>query len=140
MYRVPEIEKFTEEQKKVVLQNNGYITLKINGKLENKTYKITNLNNDSATLEYATFSKFGKILTIIKTISIQELLNNVGVYYIMHGNSKIPLIKSYQNSLKEDKKINRKETLANIANKFSSIFKIPVEITDKYVGMENKKA
>lgn len=142
LYAIREIGEFTDAQKEELLQHNSYITLKNNkGQHESKTYRIANIDKDFVTLEYSTFSVSGKILTILKTVPKKEVLEKIGILYLLKGNNKIAVVKKYQNALKiSEEKQDKKQLLASMAQKFSSIFNIPVDITTEYKDKPDKKA
>jgi hypothetical protein len=113
--------------------------------LENKIYRVANLGENSVTLEYNTFSNTGKFLTILKDVSKEEFFKRVGIYYIMHGNDKIPFIKREQIQIQKNNQIDpdisqRKDIYTKVSSLFSNIFKIKVDISSDYTEMNDKKA
>lgn len=144
-FRFREFSQLSIDKKKFLLQTNAYVTLSTKVGLENKIYRIANLSESSVTLEYNTFSNSGKLLTILKDIPKEEFFDRVGIYYIMHGNSKIPFIKREQIQIQKNNQIDpdiseRKDIYTKVSSLFSGIFKIDVDISSDYTEMSDKKA
>ena len=53
---------------------------KENGQAENKHYRILGKTNNTVTIEYSTFSDSGKIITIMKELPLDEVINNTLLY------------------------------------------------------------
>ena len=94
-------------------------------------------------MEYNTYSYSGKVITLNKTISKQDLLNNTYYYYLMYGNSKLPLLKEANIKRKKETSeistFERKTLFKVISDKFNDLFNIPVEIVNDELNL-NKKA
>ncbi len=144
-FRFKEFSQLSLDQKEFLLQTNAYVTLTNRIGLENKIYRVANLGENSVTLEYNTFSNTGKFLTILKDVSKEEFFKRVGIYYIMHGNDKIPFIKREQIQIQKNNQIDpdisqRKDIYTKVSSLFSNIFKIKVDISSDYTEMNDKKA
>ena len=133
-------DSFTNETKMNSLSSGNYIVMKKeNGKAENKHYRILGKTSSTITLEYSTFSDSGKIISVIKELSLEEVINNTAFYYVLYGNKEIETLdKIYKDN--KDKTQTKIELLSNIANKLKSIFNIPIEIKRDSEMKNNQKA
>ena len=71
--------KKLEYSKKLEYLNKGaYVKLRLNGNVNDKIYRINNITDTNAILEYNIYSYNGELLTDTKTITLDVLLNNDG--------------------------------------------------------------
>lgn len=140
--------EFTRE-KLNLLDENSFVSLRNSkdpNKTGNKIYKVLGVSNENIILEYNTFSNTGKLLTVIKTLS-KDNLDSIKWLFLRKGSINESKLKEKESDLKlqnskesqEKLESKRKDLLYNIANKFQVIFNLPVEI-ESVPEMQNKKA
>lgn len=147
LYKGIDFKNYPISTKENLLQVGAYVTLESKdnkySKVENKTYRINHITDSSVELEYNTYSYSGKVITLNKTISKQDLLNNTYYYYLMYGNSKLPLLKEANTKRKKETSeistFERKTLFKAISDKFNDLFNIPVETINDELNL-NKKA
>lgn len=137
------------------LVEHSYVVLKadkdsnISG---NKTYRIIGRSGNILTLEYDTFNKNGRLITIQKELNLDIDKDNIKWLYVMKGYephkelselAKTTKIKEVSEKVKtkEEQLKNKKETITSIAQNLSKVYKIKVKIEEhNEKEFKNKKA
>lgn len=140
-------QKIEEPERIKFLQRGAYIVLNNTDKAnriitENRIYRINNMTPDYLEIEYSKFSRDGKIISVIKSISIKDAINSIKYLYINNTNSKLQQLKEIANKeLYKIKKEEESNIISSIANKFSNLFNIETEIIlESPKDLEKKKA
>ena len=102
LFRINHFDSLPKEDKIAGLQIGGYVRLS-GQKLGKKIFRISENFDDSVMLEYSVLSPKGETKTIKTKMSKNELVDNIGAYYLIKGNSKIqPLVKKVSSMVKQD--------------------------------------
>jgi len=128
LFTVNGFKKLGYKKKLEYLNKGAYVKLRLNGNVNEKIYRINNLSDTNAILEYNVYSYNGELLTEFKTIPLSVLLNNDGdnsifEYYWIVGNSKIDTFsKEYKKENSKEKPTSRKVVMEEFVEHLQNVF------------------
>ncbi len=131
-----------DKSKNKFLQQGVYVTLaKEDGSASHK-YRVESRDGDKLLLEYNTYNRNGKVLTVNKYLDLSKDEGSIKNLYIMFGNSRLKELQALDT--KNDavnEKMTKTELMNNITDSFYQIYNIDVAtVHSEEKGLKKRKA
>ena len=141
--RITYFDKLDKKTKTEALQVGAYISF-YKGVDKNipgsRIYRINSMSDTSVNLEYTAFNQDGKIISILKTLPIETVIDTVSSFYLLKGNSKIKSLLSKTNKIAPKESDIQDKLLDVLSKTLSNAFGgIEVEITDDTKSFESNQ-
>lgn len=132
-------DKYFPEVKRNSLKPGTVIVFKGNDGLSGrKHYRVLSRSENFVTLEYVTFSNSGKIVSIVKELPVDQIMDKIKWFYALYGSNVVSELESPKSN--PENYTSRLELLSTVAERARVVFNIPVEITTTSNMKNNQKA
>jgi len=129
------------------LKDYAFISLRkkeiVNGKEKeviSHKYRIIANDGKKLILEYNVFNKFGKVITVSKTLDLETEGDNIKYLFVMKHNSDYAAVKKINEATKiKEEKLSKKEMFSGIITAFHRLYNIDVEVRSLEDGLKKTK-
>lgn len=134
-----EYSKFLKEYAFISLSKKEIVNGKEKEIISHK-YRIIANDGKKLILEYNVFNKFGKVITVSKTLNLETEGDSIKYLFVMNNNSDYAAIKKINEASKiKEEKISKKEMFSNIITVFQNLYNIDVEVRALENGLKKIK-